>query len=61
MLLPEKLLKRFTHFSICQYTYQPILSVATGRFESAEALVRMKDETGAYISPGRFIPAAERS
>ncbi|MBR2793370.1 MAG: GGDEF domain-containing protein [Solobacterium sp.] len=41
--------------------YQPILSVATGRFESAEALVRMKDETGAYISPGRFIPAAERS
>ena len=41
--------------------YQPILNVASGKFDCAEALVRMKDENGAYISPGRFIPAAERS
>ena len=41
--------------------YQPILNVSEGRFDCAEALIRMKDENGAYISPGRFIPAAERS
>jgi len=41
--------------------YQPIINLNNGRFESAEALIRMKDEKGSYVSPGSFIPAAERS
>ncbi|MBQ9326955.1 MAG: EAL domain-containing protein [Solobacterium sp.] len=41
--------------------YQPILNTATGRFESAEALIRMKAEDGSYVRPDRFIPAAEQS
>ncbi len=40
---------------------QPIYSVAEKRFVSAEALVRIKEEDGSYMLPGRFIPAAERS
>ena len=41
--------------------YQPILNTATGTFDSAEALVRMKAEDGSYVRPDQFIPAAERS
>jgi len=41
--------------------YQPIYSIKSGRFESAEALIRMKDVSGGYISPAVFIPAAEKS
>lgn len=41
--------------------YQPILNTATGTFDCAEALIRMKDENGNYIRPDHFIPAAERS
>lgn len=41
--------------------YQPILNVRTGRFVCSEALVRMRDEKGRFISPDEFIPIAERS
>lgn len=41
--------------------YQPIYSVKTGRFSSAEALLRLKDSEYGFISPEIFIPAAERS
>ena len=41
--------------------YQPILSVADGRFSSAEALVRLRrPNTESYISPEDFIPIAEK-
>lgn len=40
---------------------QPIYSIATGKFETAEALVRMCDRDGRIISPGVFIPVAEKS
>ncbi len=42
--------------------YQPIFDVKEGRFNSAEALVRMKN-TGdlGFISPEEFIPMAERN
>jgi EAL domain-containing protein (putative c-di-GMP-specific phosphodiesterase class I) len=41
--------------------YQPILSVADGRFSSAEALVRLRRaDTESYISPEDFIPIAEK-
>lgn len=41
--------------------YQPIYSTKQNRFVSAEALVRIRDREGAVISPGRFIPIAEKS
>ena len=41
--------------------YQPIYSTKEGRFVSAEALIRLKDEQLGFISPGLFIPAAEKS
>ena len=40
--------------------YQPIYSVRERRFVSAEALIRLNDEEYGIISPGIFIPAAER-
>lgn len=41
--------------------YQPIYSTKTGKFASAEALIRLKDENFGFISPALFIPAAEAS
>lgn len=39
--------------------YQPIYSTEEKCFVSAEALIRLKDETYGYISPSLFIPFAE--
>ena len=44
-----------------QVYYQPIYSVARGRFISAEALIRLFDPQHGYISPEELISAAERS
>lgn len=41
--------------------YQPIYSTQQDRFVSAEALVRIRDLDGSMISPGRFIPIAEKN
>lgn len=41
--------------------YQPIYAVATGKFESAEALIRLIDNEYGFVSPAIFIPPAERS
>lgn len=41
--------------------YQPIYSVMEKRFNSAEALLRLKTEKYGFISPEIFIPAAEKS
>lgn len=40
--------------------YQPIYSFEHGRFISAEALIRLVDDEYGFVSPGLFIPAAER-
>ena len=40
--------------------YQPIYSVEQGRFISAEALIRLVDDEFGFVSPGLFIPAAEK-
>lgn len=44
--------------SLC---YQPIYSVAEGRYVSAEALIRLDDEEYGHISPELFIPVAEKN
>jgi EAL domain-containing protein (putative c-di-GMP-specific phosphodiesterase class I) len=41
--------------------YQPIYSVNENRFNSAEALLRLKSEKYGFIPPDIFIPAAEGS
>ena len=40
--------------------YQPIYSMKDGKFHSAEALIRLTDAEYGFISPGIFIPEAER-
>ena len=44
-----------------QVYYQPIYNCDTGRIVSAEALVRMFDDELGNVSPGEFIPIAEKS
>lgn len=46
------------HFSV---NYQPIYNVKKDKFVSAEALVRLNDPVHGFISPGIFIPIAEKS
>lgn len=45
-------------FFLC---YQPIYDATGTKACAAEALLRMRDETGKIISPGVFIPAAEEN
>ena len=41
--------------------FQPIYSVKDKAFTSMEALVRLREPDGSFISPGEFIPVAERT
>jgi diguanylate cyclase (GGDEF)-like protein len=41
--------------------YQPVFDLETGEVEGAEALVRWQHPTRGFVSPGEFIPVAERS
>lgn len=40
--------------------YQPIVDLEKGEVLHFEALIRMRDRSGTYISAGSFIPTAER-
>ncbi|MEQ1944163.1 EAL domain-containing protein [Mesorhizobium sp. VNQ89] len=44
-----------------QVYFQPQVSLTTGSIAGVEALVRWKHETRGMISPGEFIPVAEKS
>ena len=41
--------------------YQPIYSVQEQKIIGAEALIRLQDEDGSFISPEDFIPIAEKT
>ncbi len=41
--------------------YQPIFDLKEKKFRSAEALIRLKDPERGFISPGLFIPEAEKN
>lgn len=41
--------------------YQPLYNVSDGNFTEAEALLRLKDKNGNFVSPDEFIPVAEQS
>ena len=40
--------------------FQPIVATSSGRLRGFEALARLRDEQGEWISPGVFIPVIER-
>ncbi|HWS31801.1 MAG TPA: EAL domain-containing protein [Actinoplanes sp.] len=41
--------------------YQPVFDLVTGRIHGCEALVRWQHPDRGFVSPGEFIPCAERS
>ncbi len=41
--------------------YQPLVSLATGAYVGAEALLRWQDDHNGLVMPGDFIPLAERT
>ncbi len=57
----QKLLNNAEKEGRLKVLYQPVYSIKTKAFETAEALLRMTDEKGNYISPSVFIPFAERN
>ena len=40
--------------------YQPLYNVCDGNFTEAEALLRLRDRDGSFVSPEEFIPVAEQ-
>ncbi|MBF1014159.1 MAG: EAL domain-containing protein [Lachnospiraceae bacterium] len=57
----EKLVKNALSENRLEVYFQPIYNVKEKKYTSAEALIRMKDDEGNNISPGVFIPIAEKS
>ncbi|MBQ9200352.1 MAG: EAL domain-containing protein [Lachnospiraceae bacterium] len=57
----DKIIKKAIDKSSFEMYYQPIYSLKEKRFTSAEALIRLKDEEVGFVSPGLFIPAAEKN
>lgn len=57
----ETLVKEAVERGLLEVVYQPIYNPKKKRFSSAEALLRMKEETLGNISPVEFIPIAEKN
>lgn len=57
----EKLIAEAIDRDRIEVYYQPIFSTKEQRFTSAEALVRIRDDSGKLIPPGLFIDIAEES
>ena len=57
----EQQLRRAIALDKLQVYYQPIVSLATGQIEGAEALTRWTNEEGAAVSPDVFIKIAEEN
>jgi sensor c-di-GMP phosphodiesterase-like protein len=57
---PEQQLRRAIRRDQLRMVYQPIVDLASGRIEGAEALVRWTDEEGHAIGPDIFVRVAER-
>ncbi len=54
-----KIRNALTHNRFC-LMFQPVINLKSNQVEHYEALIRMRDENNELISPGIFIPVAER-
>ena len=54
------MIKQALNADLFQLVFQPIVALDAGRISHYEVLLRMRDESGRPISPGEFIPVAER-
>ena len=57
----KEILNRAITENTLSMVYQPIYDIREGRFRSAEALARIADTMYGFISPGLFIPEAEKA
>ena len=57
----EQALNKAAKNKSIEVVYQPIYSIKDGFVTGAEALARLRDDNGNYISPMEFIPLAEKS
>lgn len=57
----DDIISRAVAYSNFKMYYQPIYSVHDKKFISSEALIRLIDSKYGFVSPGLFIPAAEKS
>ena len=57
----DNIIDRALNDKLFQIFYQPIYSINDKKYTSAEALIRLIDPEYGFISPGVFIPAAEKS
>ena len=55
----EDLLRYALKYNKFEIYYQPLYTICDEKFTEAEALLRLRDPDGAYISPDEFIPVAE--
>ncbi len=55
------LLRMAVKKDLVRLVYQPIQNLQTGKLEAVEALMRLQMIDGTPISPGQFIPIAERT
>lgn len=56
----EKMIKSALDYNQFYLVYQPQYSLYGKKLRGFEALIRMKDDNGKNISPGEFIPVAEK-
>ena len=57
----DNIVRRAVEAGLLEVYYQPIYSPITGKFDTCEALVRLRDHQFGFISPAIFIPIAERN
>lgn len=57
----ENLLRWALKYDRFEIYYQPLYTISDGKFTEAEALLRLKDNSGKFLSPDLFIPVAEQS
>lgn len=57
----NNIMKRAIMYNGFEVYYQPIYDAVQGKFNSAEALIRLYDSDLGFISPDEFIPMAEKN
>lgn len=57
----EKILRSAIHNNEIYLCYQPQVELKTGKIIGTEALIRIESKEAGFVSPGEFIPVAEKS